>query len=312
MALVPCTLFELRYHLGVGALCNSLVRSGYRGMILAGYKGELPPWCRTSTPDSEVTDYFVTNDVFIRFIRLSTPSFLTHYKSRFLLDALEYHCEAVCYFDPDITLTKSWSFFEEWSQFGVGLCADVNYFRPAGHPYWGMLDKLLNGRVRGIIDPKAYYFNAGFICLDGKWKEFLHEWERIGIEFERKGYYDRKLNQIHRRVSFPESGREVELRLSDQDLMNLVCGLTECPLSPYGPDGMGFAPGGSIMHHAIGSQKPWNKFFIGDLFKSGNGPSSADCSYWSNCSDPIKVFSANRRMFSRLDIAAAKILKRIL
>ena len=112
-----CTLFEGSYHFGLAALVNSLFRSGFTGVIYAGYRGELPPWAKARVSASNRLS--VSSGIEIEFIPLETSIHLSNYKPTFILDvATKYAKDAtsIFYFDPDIVVYCRWSVFERWGQ----------------------------------------------------------------------------------------------------------------------------------------------------------------------------------------------------
>ena len=48
-----CTMAEHQYFYGVAALTNSLVRAGFKGTVVVGYRGEWPPWLGALERDLE-------------------------------------------------------------------------------------------------------------------------------------------------------------------------------------------------------------------------------------------------------------------
>ena len=64
------------------------------------------------------------------------------------------------------------SFFEEWVQAGVALCADVNPSMPANHPIRHAWKKFY--LPHGIIFRRELelYFNGGFFGCDGSKSNF--------------------------------------------------------------------------------------------------------------------------------------------
>jgi hypothetical protein len=75
--------------------------------------------------------------------------------------------------------------------------------------------------------------------------------------------------------------------------MNVAAMACEPPISPMGQDGMDFQYGGGgyVMSHAAGGSKPWNKAFLGNLFRHGSRPSRTDRLFFQYVKSPIRVFS---------------------
>src|SRR4051812_28234118 len=120
---VICTLFEGNYHYGVGALVNSLCDRGFCGDIYAGHRGALPPWAEERARQNGAGMIFdVSEKCRIHFIQLDTPIHLNNFKPQFLLRLMDEQCleeHAFFYFDPDIVLRATWSFFEQWVRHGI-------------------------------------------------------------------------------------------------------------------------------------------------------------------------------------------------
>src|SRR5437867_3787766 len=122
-------MFVRDFHKGVAALVNSLCAHDFRGIVWAGYEGDLPPWSRPLQVTPNYAERQISCHCSIRFVRLSTPKHFTHYKPEFMLqvlDQLDPDSTGICYFDPDIVIKCRWTFFEEWISNGVALCEDVN------------------------------------------------------------------------------------------------------------------------------------------------------------------------------------------
>src|SRR5436853_3964611 len=126
---VICTLYEGSYHLGLGALLNSLYAKGFRGHFYAGYRGDVPPWAADNVRKNGAGWLFnVGDDCTLHFVPLTTSWHFNNYKPQFLLELMEKHCpheEKFFFFDPDIVVRARWDFFEQWVSHGIALCEDV-------------------------------------------------------------------------------------------------------------------------------------------------------------------------------------------
>lgn len=159
------TLFEGDYHLGVGALVNSLAKAGFRGRVIAGYRCPLPPWTQQLTAQS-ATLFQVEDGPQIEFRPLETGIHFANCKPEFLLQLIdEGACPAgVAYFDPDITLCCMWRFVELWAEAGVALCEEItNGTMPENHPLrwqWTRLARAAEwGEPRRTLN--RYYITVG-------------------------------------------------------------------------------------------------------------------------------------------------------
>jgi hypothetical protein len=301
-----CTLFEGDYHLGLAAFVNSLVRAGYKGTVWAGYRGALPPWISQlkRIQDSQANEFQVTDQVRIAFLKLSTSIHLTNYKPEFMLNLLANEareCGYLWYFDPDIFVLASWSFFNNWQSCGVALCQEIvdNIF-PADAPLREQWMKLAAGI--GFTDPRPvnHYYNAGMVGVPRAHAEFLEEWRRL-IELAGSLGYDLKY--------LAHGSREMPFNISDQDALNIAIMHTKSPLSTLGPQGMGFILGASMaMYHAVG-QKPWRGSFLLRALK-GMPPSGAMKFFLTQVDSPIRAYSPMQLRAKRLACSVATLIGR--
>jgi hypothetical protein len=284
MTAYVCTLFEGTYHIGLGALLNSMFRNGFRGTLFAGYRGALPPWATPASTKDGITDFAVADGCQIRFVSLDTALHLTSYKPIFMRRVFEQFLrdqDILCYFDPDITIKCRWSFFEEWVQNGLALVEDSTFpYLPSDHPLrykW-----LEMARTAGLTQKRALsrYYNGGFVGVPGRLRHVLPVWESL-LEAAKAFGYDT--------TTLASTDRTSPWQAADQDLLNIMAMTTDVPLSTLGPEGMDFRPGGYVMSHAVNSPKPWARDYL-KFALEGKPPSLSDKGFWENSEHPIRLF----------------------
>ncbi len=279
-----CTLFEGDYHLGLAAFLNSLVHAGYAGTVWAGYRGALPPWLGQLRSSSRGPDeYWIVDQVRLVFLKVDTSIHLTNYKPEFMLNLLANHarnCKYLWYFDPDIFLSYSWSFFSDWQKYGIALCQEIvdNIF-PADAPLRQRWMRLAAGI--GFADPRPLhcYYNGGLVGVSAEHAGFLEAWKSL-IELAGASGCDL--------TSMMPGNREMPFHASDQDALNIAAMYSKHPLTTLGPQGMGFIPGEAIVYHTVG-QKPWRGSFLLRAL-TGNPPSSAMKFFFTQVASPIRVY----------------------
>ena len=301
-----CTLFEGDYHFGLGALCNSLYKNGYRGMIYAGHRGPLPPWAAEAAWESGHSELMVAPDFRLRLIPVSSDIHLTYFKADFMLSLWRDHCanaDCLFYFDPDITVFCRWSFFEEWVEGGVTVCADVNSDMPASHPIRRAWSRYFGEQGVEIVREQSTYFNAGFVGMTKKNAGFLNTWQHIQQvmkpavgELQEIGIADR---------TFP-------FHMPDQDALNIATMVCAEPISCLGRDGMDFHTGGGgfVMRHATGGVKPWQKKMLWSTVAKAIPPGRADKAFLKYVESPINLYGPLRLSLKKLDMFAASALGR--
>jgi hypothetical protein len=300
MSTIVCTLFEGDYHLGLGALVNSLASVGYAGEVRIGYRNVLPPWITQLKQDTDGS--YAAGSIRLQFVSMSDSRHLAVQKAGFLLSILEAEpdCEKVVYFDPDIVVRGRWGFFDEWTDCGVALCQDVSdAFMASDHPIrrsWARWAGERGLEVRRLPDR---YFNSGFVGVRREHRDFLEAWSKVLKLVAQDGHV---AENVVRNRSLP-------FATWDQDAMNLAVMLCETVLSTLGQEGMDFAPGGYTMAHAVGRPKPWRKqFFVRAL--NGIQTSSADKGWLANTKGPIRVLNSGTRFWKGIDLKLGALTSR--
>jgi hypothetical protein len=286
MTSAVCTLFEGDYHLGLGALANSLYACGFRGTIYAGYRGPLPSWAKTAQQNNGSSEFNAADGLSIRFIPVDARVHLTNYKPDFMLQIWEKYCpdaESLFYFDPDIVVRFPWSFFEEWASDAVAVCEDVNSPMPNSHPKRNAWRRLLTAKGHKMENQVGVYVNGGFVALPKAYKDFLVLWSKIITQIGKAGV----------RLDALNTNEDYRFWNNDQDALNIAVMETKCPTSCAGKDGMGFVASNSFMLHAVGCDKPW-KVRPFHQFLTGRRFSQVQREFWDHVSSPIQVFPPGR------------------
>jgi hypothetical protein len=298
-----CTLFEGDYHHGVAALVNSLARAGYEGTVWIGYRGSLPVWVNQLKSLNVPGEYLVADKIRLAFVLLNTKIHFANYKPQFMLDLLANQAndaDHMWYFDPDICLRCSWSFFETWSRFGIAICQDaINNILPANDPLTLQWIEIGINAGLGRPRPLLHYFNSGMVGVSVANKSFLELWQRM-IELAIAGG-----SNTHK---FSTGNRERPFFMLDQDAMNIAAMCTEHPLTTMGPDAMGFIPGGYTMYHVMGP-KPWRGSMTRRAL-DGRKPSLASKFYLTHTTSPIRIYSPLQLRLKKLDCSVATAIGR--
>ncbi len=299
-----CTLFDGDFHFGLAALLNSLVQAGYKGTVWAGYRGALPPWVhQLKRLDGPGDAYLVAEQFRVVFVPVETGIHLALYKPQFMLDVLARHapgCEYIWFFDSDIFLRGKWSFFVSWQRFGIAVCQDIlHHLLPEHDPLrqeWGEIASSMGlGKPRILMQ----YFNSGLVGVSAAHVSFLQLWQRLMDKAEAMGVNMQAIASGDRAMPFC---------IPDQDALNIAAMYTEHPLSPTGPEIMGFRPGRPVTYHAVGP-KPWRGSMLLRAL-AGEAPGGAAKFFYTQVSSPIRPYSPLQLRAKQLECAAAAFIGR--
>ena len=267
------TLAERDYFLGLAALLNSVVAYGtYVDKVIVGYREALPDWLPPLRPSRNGQSFILPGGLEVELVELNGSLHMVHEKPKWFLhvtevlapDATEYY-----FFDSDIIINSRMNFYGEWVKEGVAICGDVNFVFHRHHPIrkkWAAFARAAGREVTNELDD---YYNSGFLGWTQETKQFVYDWNEAFA------------------LLAPHSGNMKEFRVFDrtatvlstnQDSFNLAAMITEVPISPIGPEAMGFIYGLRLMHHPIGP-KPWTRKFVPEFFK-GKPPRESDLIFW--------------------------------
>ena len=301
--IVVC-LYDGEYHLGVGALINSLAKFKFKGLVNIGYRGgNLPAWVSQLKPISD--SYFnVTEEIAIHFKVVDTKMHLGYFKPFFIRDTFETFptVKKVYYFDVDILIHAPWDMFSNWLQNGICLCLDSSFhFLHHTHP-WRKHWRALANRDESLQNNTDQYFNSGFIGIENGNAEIIDRWINITNNFiNNDGDVKRFVKNLH----IPVRG--------DQDLLNAAITVSaDIDCNIMGKEAMGFSLPPTLMLHAIGERKPWNSSFFIHLLSYGNKPSMSDKLFLTFCKYPIRVFSPFDYALKKIDLLIACFFGRFL
>ncbi len=275
-------LYDGKYHYGVAALANSLVASGFKGIIHIGYRDLLPPWLGQLKPVDKNT-YQLEKDISIYFEHIQTDMHLAYYKPYFIKHTVDKFpiAKKFFYFDVDIIVTAPWIFFSNWLNGEVCLCLDNSFdFVHNNHP-WRKDWKLLAKMADDFSNPITHYVNSGFIGIAKENITLIDKWINFTKLYQATGNNLKQINQ--------EGHNSFK---GDQDLLNAAITVSpDIKLSLIGKEGMGFTQPAYLMTHAVVKNKPWSINFLRILFKYGRKPTFAERNFFNHCKNPINLFS---------------------
>ena len=311
MKSIVCTLFEGSYHKGAAALANSLYFHGWRGILVVGYRGALPPWAEGKLDSTQSLAF--APGASVQFRKLDTPIHFANYKPQFLKLLIKEAAtppDAIFYLDPDIVIKCGWEFFEEWVSYGVAMIEDVNSPIPVNHPRRAHWTRFFGERGIQLHHIHDMYVNSGFIGVNKDHFGICDMWERTmvltgealgGLEGGTEG---------GKKIMNPTPPTAMSpFNKMDQDALNAACMAAGIPVSIMAKQAMDFEPGGWTLSHAIGGEKPWSKHFLRKALE-GSQPSLADKCFWQYSSGPIQFATPRERFVARWTLTAAAAIGR--
>ncbi|PPK87898.1 hypothetical protein CLV84_0857 [Neolewinella xylanilytica] len=302
---VICTVFERDYHHGVGALANSLYAAGFRGDLYAGYRGTLPPWIGDATPDASGNlEWEVAPGFQIYFAKQATDEMLAYAKPELIRQVWKRYeargMENVFYIDCDIVIKAKWHHFEDWAQWGVALCEDMNSPLPVTHPLRKQWQQYYAGFGIAYTPQDSTYVNGGFVGINKKYRAFSELWEQLQVYMKQ---------YTGKQESIGIADRWNMFHFMDQDALNIAKDLTP-EVSIMGREAMDFGRLGQVMSHAAGRRKPWHKNYVKNILINGSRPSNTDKVYWHHVETPIRIHSAATVRKKRFALKAAALIGR--
>jgi hypothetical protein len=316
-----CTLFEGDYHHGVASLANSLHAQGFRGRFFAGYRGALPAWAAAATaaPAGQFRDARLLHveGLQLIFLPLETRSHFTNYKPnlmRSLLEDAELGITGLFYLDPDITLVRPWRLFEEWLTCGIALCEDINSPLGLDHPRRVGWRRFYSQVGIELVPRTPEYVNGGCVGIDSVRLPFLETWIAISDEMA-KFVGGSDATEIGGGAALARKGFFDCFDRTDQDGLNAALEASpDVPIAVLPRAAMAFSGGDIYLPHALGTNKPWRRRYLGDSLR-GLAPGTADKAFWDNARGPVMSMPESRiaklRVQLRIASAIARLYRRI-
>lgn len=291
------TLAERNYFYGACVLYNSLIRNGFDGRFVVGYRDRhLLPQQPLAAMEREAGR--------IHLVELNTRTHFTNYKPVFMRQVLASFtdCTAITYIDPDIVVNALCPWILSWCEGGPAACADVNWWMPAQHPTrreWLKITGLITSHNLDL------YFNGGFLSILRSHSGFLDLWQKL---IEDNEDIDCPLNVQGEIGSWRKDGRSNPFMAIDQDALNLALMHWQGPITTLGPDVMGFN-GYPILPHAVGDGKPWARSYIRGSFL-GKPPRVVDKLYWKYADRPLLSCGKRSAKWKSLTLKLASLIGR--
>lgn len=294
---IVVTLVERDFLYGACILYNSLIRNGFDGLFVIGFRhpGKLPASARIT---------FKQHPEKVVWSELDTPLHFTNFKPHFMQQVLETYpaCTTITYLDPDIVVNCPYHWIASWAEGGPAVCGDVNWRMPANHPtrrQWLQHTGLQAHHQLGL------YFNGGFVSVRREDQAFLGRWKDL---IERWGNSDNPLDGKGDIGAWRNGGRWLPFMAPDQDALNIAVMCWEGSITTLEPEVMGFAGFGELPH-AVGSNKPWRRNYLLEALR-GIPPRYVDRVFWSNASHPLQPYKKWYLSYKRLTIAFASLFSR--
>ncbi len=302
---VVCVLAERSYFHGAVVLLNSLIRGGFQGEMVVGYRGELPPLIETLRGGADDVPREVAPGVAIRFVPIASPWGLTNVKPSFMLRVFEDirpDLGSLFFFDADVLIRCDWSHFERWVRRGVVLALDyAETYMPPQHVFRHEWKALACRAGFTTSRPAGGYVNGGFVGVAAEHIEFVRVWARLMRQLEADGH------DMSRTVV---AGGMPEFAKMDQDVLNATVMATDVPLALLGQEAMDIFPSSVIMTHYMIHSKPWLRDYVMDAVK-GFPPEANEFVFWQLVNNPVASFTPAALRAKRRRLKLARLIGKV-